>query len=171
MRLDKGIGVYGDEQIGLGAARLVDPFKKGNEVIAIAREKGAHILLLVDQRLDAAGNGQGNVLFVRAVRPFGAGIFATMPGVDGHGNQTDVVRFDHGIGKFRCLGRFGIGNLAICGLDLHPIPTGRFAGRVGRRPDLRVHRRRGGAVEINNQTLAVLTHRLQFKNLGTNFGF
>ena len=84
MHAGNGVGVDGDENIGLHASCLGKTIAQTDVIIAGANQDRLHVGLAPHQLREFAGDGQGHVLLARAVAPAdGAGILATVTGVDG----------------------------------------------------------------------------------------
>ena len=71
---------------------FIDTVCKLHEVVAIANEHGAHVRLVVDQRLEFFRDCQRDVLLVGAAAAFCARVLAAMARIDGDGDQARYVR-------------------------------------------------------------------------------
>ena len=87
-----GVGVDGDEHIGLHTPRLGKTIAQTDVIIAGANQDRLHVGLAPHQLREFPGDGQRHVLFTRAVASAdGAGIFTAMPGIDGNHEGTLVT--------------------------------------------------------------------------------
>ena len=76
-----------DEQVGLYLARFLDAHIERQEVVAVAREQGAHVRLGIDQGLQPPRDHQRDVLLARAAAAERARILAAVAGVDDDGGE------------------------------------------------------------------------------------
>ena len=90
------------EQIGLLLARDLVATIQRDEEIAITRQHRLHAGLGVDARGQRLGNGQGDVLLARTVRPGRPGVVAAMASIDRHhdlalaaGDAKRIFVLDH----------------------------------------------------------------------------
>jgi hypothetical protein len=126
-----------DEEVGLHAPRFLHALGEGHVVVAVAHQHRAHVRLLVDARLQAAGDGERHVLLLRAVAAARARVLAAVAGVDRHDDQAVDLGRGGGLGILHHhLG----GGLVLAGLELHHRQVRRQnRGDRGRL----LHRRRG----------------------------
>ena len=89
LRFDEGVGMDGDEQVGMRLACLFHAPAQRDEVIAVADEDGAHARRVVDLRLESARDGESHILFMRAAPSVCARVFAAVPGI--HGDEQHAV--------------------------------------------------------------------------------
>src|SRR5690554_3226761 len=75
--------MYGNEQVGLDAARLLHPDMQRHEVVIVARQVGPHIRLRVDQLLQPARDAKDNVFLACAAASDGPWILAAMAWIQG----------------------------------------------------------------------------------------
>ena len=162
LRLDEGIGMDGDEQVGMRLARLFHAHAERDEVIAVANEDGAHVGRVVDLCFQPARDGERHIFFVRAAPSASAGIFAAVSGI--HGDEQYAVAEFGACQRFGGrLGRQGNGRLCWCFRDRDWTRRGGFAcGEFGLALLRERHQRVDGNQRINvqNQTIAIFGDRL-----------
>ena len=77
-----GIGMDGNEEIGVVLAPQFDALVEAQVVITVPHQVGAHPGLPIDQVRQLASDGQGDVLFRGAIDADGPRVLAPMPRID-----------------------------------------------------------------------------------------
>ena len=137
--------MHGHEQVGAHLARFFHARVQRQVVVAVARQHRAHAGLGVDHRLQAARDGERDVLLQAAAAAARARILPAVPGVDDHGRQAR----DLGFGSLR--GRRARGP---CAAEL-PVQRVQRHQRIGR----------VDGVQVEHQAMAVVRDRLQGEHL------
>ena len=78
MRLNKGISVNADQQVGLCPSRFLYPYMQRNKIITIAGQNDLHVRVLFQFILDASGNLHHHIFFEMTLRTDRAGVLAAM---------------------------------------------------------------------------------------------
>ena len=109
---EKCIGMDADKQVGLDATCFLHPHLQRNKKIGIARQVGPHGVACNAAGVDAVaqhfGDFEHHVFFTRATRANGPRVFAAMPGIQRHHDQSlraGGVRLGRGV--IRTVHRWG----------------------------------------------------------------
>ena len=91
VRCEKCVSVQAHKQVCLHAACLLHPHLQRYKKVGVARQVGAHGVAVdaggVDALAHQVGQAQHHVFFARAARSDGAGVFATVSGVQRNDDQ------------------------------------------------------------------------------------
>ena len=82
------VGVNGNQQIGVLFARHFRTAHHRNKVVAVARQHAFKHRILVQQHLQLARDGDGDVLFMQSALAGGARILAAVAGVNRHNHRV-----------------------------------------------------------------------------------
>ena len=96
IRPDPAVSMDRQKKIGLHAPRLLYSHLQGHEEIGITGQHSTHVGLGINPGFEAAGNFKRDIFFVTAGLANGAGILATVTGIEGDRNQT----INNGLARF-----------------------------------------------------------------------